>query len=82
MSTAFRDYSSQETLQVFEDCRLSGVTSATRSDVLDGLKYLLLPCSRGSNSVMQPDRLKKFECDVMKGHYYPVMPAHHVTTQL
>ena len=40
----------------------------------------LLPYDKGSNSVIQSDLLKTFECDVMIGH--PVMPAHDVTTQL
>ena len=44
--------------------------------------HSLLPYDQGSNSVIQSDWLKTFECDVMIGHYYPVMPAHDVTTQL
>ncbi len=39
---------------------------------------ILLPYGQGSNSVMQSDWLKTFECDVMIGHYYAVMPAHYV----
>ena len=45
-------------------------------------KNVLLPYGQGSNSVMQADWLKTFECDVMIGHCYPVMPPHYVTRDL
>ena len=40
------------------------------------------PSHQGSNSVISSNWLKKLEWDLMIGHYFPVMLAHYVTTQL
>ena len=43
---------------------------------VNSLDLFLLPYGQVSNSVIQSDRLKTCKCDVMMGHYYPVIPAH------
>ena len=76
----------------YKDIGLNGQTSQARSVHLRP-RALYFPAqnktglyahsiNQGSNSVMQADWLKTFECDVMIGHYYPVMLAHYDTTQL
>ncbi len=41
-------------------------------------RYPLLAYGQGCNSVLQLDCMKRFECDVMIGRYYPLMPARYV----
>ena len=40
------------------------------------IAIMLLSYGQGSNSVMQSDWLKVFECDVISGQYETVMPAY------